>query len=459
MRIEQPSGKAEDVHKILAAMVDNRAVLSRICLQWTGRMFVSTEANRIGEWCVEHYRSYGDPPGDEVRGYYRRWRETVDEASADLVERMLKLAWKQRGKKLAVDYVLDLAREHFNLRELSRMAKQVQDDLERDDHERAYQRVAEVRRISLGSQSSIRSRDAEKIVEQDLEDDMQDNVVDYKGAVGEFFEGALARDTLISFMAPDKMGKSFWLLDVVYRAARQGRKVALFECGDMGRKVAMCRLYQRAVKRPLRPRGWRVPNSYEDGYVDFTEFPPGDPVQVGEVMKVFSKIDLRIVTAPASTLSVEGIHDRLQEESSVDDWVPDVIVIDYADILAPPTGVKDTLDQIDETWKQLRRLSQEWHALVVTATQSSARAYQSEGRPLRRMHFSGRKTKLAHVNGMVAITATQDDQKKGVNRLNWVVRRDSPFDEGRQVFCAGCLSISNPVIRSTWIDHEPEVAV
>ena len=46
--------------------------------------------------------------------------------------------------------------------------------------------------------------------------------------------------------------------------------------------------------------------------------------------------------------------------------IPDVIIVDYADILAPEdTRQSEKRHQVDETWKALRRLSQEWHALVI----------------------------------------------------------------------------------------------
>ena len=131
-----------------------------------------------------------------------------------------------------------------------------------------------------------------------------------------------------------------------------------------------------------------------------------------------------------------------------EDWVADVVVIDYADILAPPAGVRDTLDQIDLTWRQLRRMSQEMHALVLTATQASALAYGSKVKGLGKQHFSGRKTKLAHVNGMVGLISNPEDSKKGIIRVNWVVRRRGRFNENSLMPVAGCLDLAAPFIRT-----------
>ncbi len=107
-------------------------------------------------------------------------------------------------------------------------------------------------------------------------------------------------------------------------------------------------------------------------------------------------------------------------------WFPDCVVIDYADILAAPTGFRETNDQIDEVWERMRRLSQEIHGLVLTATQSSALAYGGKQKVLTRKHFSGRKTKLAHVTAMFGINITPEEEKetephlKGITAIQFI---------------------------------------
>jgi replicative DNA helicase len=126
-------------------------------------------------------------------------------------------------------------------------------------------------------------------------------------------------------------------------------------------------------------------------------------------------------------------------------WVPDIIIIDYADLLAPITA-REQLHQIDETWAALRGLSQSRHCLVVTATQASAQSFRAE--TINETHFSGNKLKLAHVTGMVGISATPAERSIGISRLNWIVRREGEFDTDRVCHCAGCLAIANPAIKS-----------
>ena len=120
------------------------------------------------------------------------------------------------------------------------------------------------------------------------------------------------------------------------------------------------------------PCGWR-----DDGRPEFElrSFEGVNAVDSFRALRVASRRgSMRIACYGSGTLSVADI-DSILVEWQRDDWAADVVVVDYADILAPPKGVKDTLDQIDENWKGLRRISQVRNCLVVTATQSSATIY------------------------------------------------------------------------------------
>jgi len=124
----------------------------------------------------------------------------------------------------------------------------------------------------------------------------------------------------------------------------------------------------------------------------------------------------------------------------------DVVVIDYADILLMESG-DDNRNKINECWKQLRRLSQTWHCLVITATQSDAASYTAG--TMGRQHFSEDKRKLAHVTGMIGLNQTEDEKEEAIMRLNWIARRESHYVERKCIYVVGCLPIANPAIKST----------
>ena len=93
-----------------------------------------------------------------------------------------------------------------------------------------------------------------------------------------------------------------------------------------------------------------------------------------------------------------------------DGWLPDVIVIDYADLLAAESSRTEGRDTINGTWKALRALSQELHGLVVTATQSDANSATTG--LLTRANFSEDKRKFAHITGMNGLNQNNEEKKE-----------------------------------------------
>lgn len=146
-----------------------------------------------------------------------------------------------------------------------------------------------------------------------------------------------------------------------------------------------------------------------------------------------------------STLSVDGIENVLQDWER-DGWIPDVIVIDYADILKMEYPNMEGRDRINETWKRLRALSQRRHCLLVSATQSDASSYDRN--ILKMGNFTDDRRKIDSVTGMVGINQTEHEKKRGIVRLNWISLRDDDFHPSSCVHVAGCLSIANPAICS-----------
>ena len=167
--------------------------------------------------------------------------------------------------------------------------------------------------------------------------------------------------------------------------------------------------------------------------------------------KLFKKIKsknpyIKLSCHPNSSLSLYSVESILQTWSDQLSWVPDIIVIDYADILDMSCYGMDGRDRINETWKHLRRLSQKYNCLVVTATQADAASYGLD--VIGRGNFSDDKRKIEHVTGMVGINQTDDEKDKGIYRLNWLALRDSQYSEQRCVHTASCLALGNPAVRS-----------
>jgi hypothetical protein len=454
-------------------MILDHTVCARIASQWPTNdegLFDAPWANLVAQWCVDYFERYDQPPRNKLRAIYNDWAETTPapDDTVEGVERFLRLAdeeWERaEDETINSDFILDRANRYFNEVRTRRVLDKSGELLDINRVGDAQAELINIKPVELATDSTISVATDYDAFRKAWDTDQTKSLVPYPGFAHEFIGQHMKRDTLIGFMAPDKTGKSVWLLDLAVRAMNNRKRVLFIDSGDNSQDQVLRRLGSRVARIPsaetIASDGkHRIPMQIrfdEDDDVDvkYEVRKYDEPVTAqqaySQVVRLCRGIDrLKIKCVPNSSLSVAGIEAEVQRLDMMD-WHPDVIVIDYADILAPPTGVRDTLDQIDVTWKQLRRLSSERHCLVVTATQGSSSVYTTNGGPLRKQHFSGRKTKLAHVNGMIGINLAENDRDKGISRLNWVVRREGRYSESKQLIVAGCWDWYSPVYRSTY---------
>jgi hypothetical protein len=446
-------------------MIVDKTVLGKIAARWKPPMFSSSYANKVAEWCVNYHKKYGKAPGFHIQSIYESWvTDTRNKDTAELIGRFLDGLSKQY-KRLRRDsnsqYVVDLAGSYFNRVKLNNLAEAISGDLDQGKVNRAVRRTSDYRKLEMGVGEGIDVFSDKDSIREAFEE-THEPIISYddkhnREGLGKFFGDTLERDGFIAFMGPDKRGKSFWLLDIAFRAVTQKRRVAFFECGDLSKNQIMRRFMIRVSKHPLYPCSYRFPMQIEK------KGPPRcvrkrckKPLSWQTAYKHCRKLTngrglkslLRLSCHFNDTLTVEGIRGILDEWAR-DEWIPDVIVIDYADILNMNHIGLEGRDRIDYTWKQLRRISQERHCLVVTATQSDASAY--DARTISRKHFSNDKRKNAHVTGMVGLNQTPKEKDWGLMRLNWVVLREGWFSERQCCFVATCFERANMAVKSSFL--------
>lgn len=462
MKISKRNSNSE--RRILTGMIVDRNVLAKIASKWEGELFRSKWSNLIAGWCVKYFNKYNRAPKRQIEVLFEQWatEDGKDKETVSLVEKFLNSLsdeYDSLARESNSEYILDLAAEHFNRVRLTLLKESIEGDIEAGDLEKGFKRIHEFSRLELGTGAGIDVL-ADKEAFRQAFTEKRESIVKYPGALGEFFGDALERDGFIAFMGPEKRGKTWCLLDMAFRAMSQGKRVAFFEVGDMTQNQILRRFGVRAAKKPMKPKTVRIPKQIlhdpesEMVEVQYDERKHTKGLDWLTCWKAIRKLVkskeldrglLRLSCHPNSTLSVLGMKSILQGWERTG-WVPDVIITDYADILAPMPGMTESRDQINATWKYLRSLSQSLHCLVVTATQAKATSYRAE--TIDRTHFSEDKRKLAHVTGMIGLNATEEEKKQGIMRLNWIALREAEFTEDFCVYTAGCLDIGNPFIRS-----------
>lgn len=454
--------------RILIGMIVNEYVLSRISSKWTKEgLFANTWSNLIAKWCIDYFDRYEKPPKADIEAIFESWAEEQPDSNktVDLVDKFLADISEEHervAKEINPESILDMAQDYFAEVGVARSAELAQGLLDRGKISEAVQLFERFNRPELSASAGIDPfTDTESLKQAIQTSEKGDLLIKFNQGLAEFFDDIFSRDCFVSFLAPEKRGKSQWLMECVYRALKNRKRVAVFSVGDMSQDQWLRRFSQRIARKPLRPKTIRKPLemsmrgksvalkckelefskrlTYQDTQEAFAEF---------QKKSLRSKDKyLEVQTHPSSSISVRGIASQMETWVRTG-WYPDVIVIDYADILAMPDGGSEVRNQINETWKQLRALSMRYHICVATATQADAASYDEKVMTMN--NFSEDKRKVAHVTAMIGINETPEEKEKGVQRLNYVARREGAFSVYKCCTVANCFDICYPGVKSIW---------
>jgi len=454
--------------RVLTGMIVDKPTLSQISTKWTDGLFSSQWSNIISGWCIEHFKRYGKPPGKEIETYFRRDQKKFDDATAEIIESYLSGLSEeyQRSDEVNSDYLVDLAGEHFNKVQASRLCEKLNEDLQKNDLGKFQGHIQTYNKIEMGRGAGIDLLQDKSEILSAFEHKQKESLIKYEGDLGDFFGKNLCREDFVSFLAMSKAGKSFWLMDMAWRAMKARHRVAFFSIGDLSKSQVITRFMTRAAEWPAKIYGKSIKwptrivfgNRNETANVEWESKSFEKSLDAQKAWKACERT-LREIRANRSyfklfcyenfSINVMGIRAEIERLCHQDQWVPDVICIDYCDLLAPPPGWKmEVRDQVNTTWKHLRGMSQKYHCLLLTATQANAASFSKT--IIDRSNFSEDVRKLAHVTGMVGINFTNEEKERGLCRLNWIVLRDSEFSSRRCVVVASCLALANPAVISSY---------
>lgn len=456
--------KGEDERRILIGMITDRVACAKIADRWTREgLFRSKWANLVGGWCCMYHRRYSEPPGQQIESMFRSWAGHAqrDEKMAEAVGRFLGSLSDEYEhlKDQNSEYLVDLAGKHFQRVALENLTEEVQADLDFGDESAALERVQQFGKIELGGGAGVDPFRDEAAIRAVFEE-QSESLIQWPSPLDQFFGNAFERDAFLAFQAPEKRGKTWFLLDVAWQAMRSKRRVAFFEIGDMSEKQVMKRILTRASKMPFTPQTVKKPIKIwreDEGEgrsrieVEHEEVEYDEVLSWHKAMAACEKITRgqketrwKLSCHPMGSLSVDGMRSILLGWER-DGWVPDVIVIDYADNLEPPAGKNNEFrHQTGAVWKLLRRVSQELHVCLVTATQANAASYETK--VMTKSNFSETKVKLAVVTGFIGLNQTREEKEKGIMRLNWIERREAEYNEFACLNVAGCLALGRPYV-------------
>lgn len=463
MKLQKVDSHTE--RKIATAMVVSKEFLDQGYSIINIELIKAKHLQKIAGWCLKYFEKYKEAPKKNIESIYHSWvkkgkaQEEVVDAVHDILEDLSDQY--EEDPSINIPYLLDTTAEYFNTRRIEVLKDELEYSLSQDNGNSASEAIAKFSLVSAKTNYGIDPLNDEDAWNLAFAESQKPLIKWGNKDADYFFGNALTRDGLIGVLAPEKRGKTWWCVEFAMRAVSQRKKVALFEVGDMSQSQILRRLGVRLTRRPMFRKDLgiiEIPKQMKKN---------GKAVKIRtkkiECKKIVNEIASKkaikrflrangikpsqphfmISTHPTSSINIHEITFILEQWENYRNFVPDIIIIDYPDILAPEpgTGSLATRDQINSTWKAMRRLSQEKHCLVIAPTQADAASYTQE--ILNAGNFSEDKRKLSHVTGMLGLNQTSEEKSKGVMRLNWIVLRESDFNVDRCLFVGQCFTLGS----------------
>lgn len=221
-----------------------------------------------------------------------------------------------------------------------------------------------------------------------------DNILFHKG---------LGRRELTCIMGGAKKGKSMGLGEFALRFSLQGFNV-IYATLEVSHEIIAARM---------------------DANVSGTKFAELDDNPNSIQMEITGKQSkagvLKIVEFPTGSLTPNGLRAAI-ERYKAEGIKFDVIITDYADIMAPDIYTQNDIANSKSVWEGLRAIAQEEDAAGVTATQTNREGFKSD--TAKAEHASEDFNKIRIADLVISINRTEEERARNEARLYFAASRN-----------------------------------
>ena len=128
---------------------------------------------------------------------------------------------------------------------------------------------------------------------------------------------------------------------------------------------------------------------------------------------------------PSKSVTVSDIQNEVRVLKDNENFIPDVIVIDYADLIKPDVANGTKRHELDEIWEQLRAWGQREHVLIISASQTNRVSANVEY--IKDVHVAEDYSKIAKLDIAIGLCQTDEMKELGIMNINKVAHRHKEY--------------------------------
>lgn len=479
--------------KVIIGMIMSDKFIREVIPIYKKEYLTTSFAKIICDWALDYYQSYEKAPKFHIQDIFDVEKEYLEETDKGIIEKLLGKLSKQYTEEQEIndDYFIDTAMELFKKRDLEIIMEKMTKLLTVGKVDEAEHEIVNYKKVAKQTSEWFNPFDDKNIVE--VFENFGESLIDIPGDLGRFI-GNLERGWLISIVGAFKRGKSFAMQELAMHGLLSKLKVVIISM-EMNKKNIDKRIFSRVTSLSTKgkeiiipcfdcainqdnsctnknrtskigvedvlkytPNLEYAPCTYcrgKEEYVLSTWFEPVDKEEFNlkntrKILKRFKTMwgdNLRVITHPRFSASLSDIKRHLDLLAYTEDFVPDIIVPDYAGIIKPEKNYSKDYQALDDVWKGLAGLAEERHCLVVTGaqinrTEMNKQQMDAEG-------LAGWIGQAAHLDKAFALNQTKEEKVRGIMRWNKLFDRHEDFNDYET-----CVVLQNPSIGQIVLDSQ-----
>ncbi len=491
IRITGTEKNAEIETRILMSFIVSTHFCATVFPNFKPEYVADILTRKIISWVKLYFNQHNEAPLQNIEALYDINKSNLTEAESTWAEQFLAHLSSQYEslQSFNTELYIDEALGYFRCREVELRSRRALAYIDSGKLDAAEQELTNYHDVSIATTQWVNPLDHETI-DNAFSDANTNSLFQLSGDTGKLI-GPFRRGWLVALASPFKRGKSWWLQEIALQALFNRLKVVFISlemptdtvvarilkrltgCADstgqyvmpvmdcaknQGLSTIECTNRNRMCQKGI---GMKLPDHITPEFVlevnksyrpctycldsqtwGFTPTGWFEVKTIRQLTPLVSKYrvdavkqmygdNFRIVAYPRFTANLSDIKNDLNLLRTVKGFFPDVVVIDYADILAPERNLGEHREEIDETWKTLGSMGATDHCLVATASQVGRKALET--RNISETHLAEWIGKLAHTDVFAALHQSKAEKTMHMMRFGLLGHRHKEFDVNKHV--------------------------
>ncbi len=501
IRQRKPANNPRTERQIITGMISSTRFLKNVIpLIQNGGEFQTEFARHVSVWCVEYYDKYEKAPREQIEDLFLSHKKKMQDDQIQLIKDFLvdiSQEFEKEEGKFNAPYILDKAEEYFAEVTMKNFAAEINAHVTAGRFDEAEKSIGGYKRPYRPQTVGVRPIQDESFIESlhVSEEDDEDIIIKFPGMLGQAV-GPLKRGYLMAFQAESGVGKTWWLWFITKLAIFNGYNVPFLSL-EMSNKQMATRMWQDLMGAPITEDDnpvVEVPEldckDNQDGTCDLRcrrgageldlerpdnkwvtchECSPMDETALTTFKRKKKKEGfhpqlaiakrnqfertgllqkwgtLDLASFPENSFTTTDMFNHVDNLEYIDGIIADMVVSDYADKHKWEIP-QDPRNSIGRIWADYKRMAQEKHVLMVTASQSNTE--RNPKAQVGKGSWAENIEKRRKLDLGLALNQTEDDYNDGIMWVTVDKMRHGDKVVQHKIAVTQCLTLGHPYLDS-----------